>query len=264
MNSEEIRTRLKHGQAVIGAWLQLPSQDTAEIIGRSGYDWAAADLEHGAVTRADLPGIFRALELGGTAPFARLICADRERIKEALDSGARGLIFPMIETRNQLDEAIAQALYPGGEGHFTGRRGVGFSRANGYGMNLDKHLAPENGLGRNIVLVAQIEHIKAMDELEAIFSHPRLDAYLIGPYDLSASLGRPGDFNCPEFQAVLKHLTETAQACGLARGIHQVEPDPVALKARIDEGYSFLAYGVDALFLARAAINPLLPPPKGP
>jgi len=256
MNSVDIRARLKRGQAVIGAWLQLPSQDVAEIIGRSGYAWAAADLEHGAITRADLPGLFRALELGGTAPFARLLCADRERIKEALDSGARGLIFPMIETRAQLDEAIAQALYPGGDGPFAGRRGVGFARANGYGRNLAEHLAPENGLGRNIVLVAQIEHVKAMDELEAIFSHPRLDAYIVGPYDLSASLGKPGNFNCPEFQAVLTRLTETAQACGLARGFHQVEPDPAALKAKIDEGYSFIAYGVDALFLARAAVNP--------
>ena len=257
MNSDEIRARLKSGQAVIGAWLQLPSQDVAEIIGRSGYDWAAADLEHGAITRADLPGLFRALELGGTTPFARLLYADRERIKEALDSGARGLIFPMIETRAQLDEAIAHALYPGGDGPFAGRRGVGFARANGYGRNLAEHLAPENGLGRNIVLVAQIEHVNALNEMEAIFSHPRLDAYIIGPYDLSASMGRPGDFNHPEFQAVLKRLTETAKACGLAQGFHQVEPDPAALKTRVDEGYSFIAYGVDALFLVKAAVNPL-------
>ena len=256
MHSEEIRNRLKRGQAVIGTWLQLPSPDSAEIIGQAGYAWAAADMEHGAITRADLPGIFRALELGGTAPFARLLCADRERIKEALDSGARGLIFPMIESRSQLDDAIVHALYPGEHGPVSGRRGVGFARANAYGRNLAEHLAPENGLGRNIVLVAQIEHIKALDELEAIFSHPRLDAYMVGPYDLSASFGRPGDFNHPEYQAVLKRLTETAKACGLPRGIHQVEPEPFALKARIDEGYSFLAYGIDTLFLSRGAVNP--------
>ena len=255
MRSEEIRARLKRGEATVGAWLQLPSPDVAEIIGRSGYAWAAADMEHGAITRADLPGLFRALELGGTAPFARLLFADRERIKEALDSGARGLIFPMIESRAQLDEAIAQALYPGGSGPFIGRRGVGFARANGYGLRLAEHLA-ENGPGRNIVLVAQIEHIKALNEIEAIFSHPRLDAYMVGPYDLSASLGRPGNFDDPEFQAILKRLAETAQICGLARGIHQVEPDPAALKSKVAEGYSFLAYGTDALFLARAAVNP--------
>ena len=256
MTSEEIRARLKCGQAVIGTWLQLPSQDVAEIIGCSGYAWAAADMEHGAITRADLPGLCRALELGGTAPFARLLCADRERIKEALDSGARGLIFPMIESRAQLDEAIAQALYPGGVGPSSGRRGVGFARANGYGLRLAEHLESSNGLGRSIVLVAQIEHVNAMSELEAIFSHPRLDAYMVGPYDLSASLGRPGYFDHPEFQGILKRLADTARACGLAQGIHQVEPDPAALKARMTEGYSFLAYGTDAMFLARAAINP--------
>lgn len=254
---EGIRSRLKRGQAVVGTWLQLPSPDVAEIIGASGYDWAAVDLEHGAFTRSELPGIFRALELGGTEPFARLLSAERDQIKAALDSGARGLIFPMIESRAQLDEAIAQALYPGGSGGYAGQRGVGYARANNYGRHLSTHLDLEQGLGQHIVLAAQIEHVRALDNLDAIFSHPRLDAYIVGPYDLSASLGRPGDFEHPEFKTALARMTQTAKKHGLAMGLHQVQPDPAALHARLAEGYTFLAYGIDALFLMQNAENPL-------
>ena len=113
LTSKDIRNSLRRGEPVIGTWLQLPSPDVAEIVARLGYDWAAADLEHGSFTRAQLPDVFRALERWGTLPFARVAAADMTMIKAALDSGAAGLIFPMIESRKQLDDAIAWSLYPG-------------------------------------------------------------------------------------------------------------------------------------------------------
>ena len=112
--STHIRRMLKRGEPVIGTWLQLPNPDVAEIISRSGYAWAAVDLEHGSFTRAQLPDMFRALERWGTAPFARVAAAGMTGIKAALDSGARGLIFPMIADRGQLDAAIDRSLYSGG------------------------------------------------------------------------------------------------------------------------------------------------------
>ena len=78
MTIAEIRAKLKTGRPTVGAWLQLPSPDVAEIIGRSGYDWAAVDMEHGAMTRGVLPDLFRALECGGTLPFVRVAEAGRE------------------------------------------------------------------------------------------------------------------------------------------------------------------------------------------
>lgn len=105
--------------------MQIPSASVAEIMGRAGYDWVAVDLEHGAFTRNLLPDVFRAIELGGSLPFARIADCTMTSIKGALDSGAKGLIFPMIETRDQLDAAIDLALYPP-----NGIRGVGYCRAN--------------------------------------------------------------------------------------------------------------------------------------
>lgn len=257
VNSADIRQKLKRCEVTIGTWLQMPSADMAEIIGLTGYDWAAVDLEHGAFTRSELPNIFRALELGGTLPFARLRETSRGQIKSALDSGARGLIFPMIESSNQLVKAIEESLYPGGTECTNGTRGVGFARANAYGVELAAQMEPGHGTGREIVLVAQIEHIRAINELEAIFSHPRLDAYMVGPYDLSASMGLTGRFDHPDFLSALAEISQKAERHGLAKGIHVVEPDPDELMSRVSQGYSFLAYGIDAVFLARAALNPL-------
>ena len=98
---------MRGGNATIGTWLQFPSADVAEVMGASGYDWVAVDMEHGAFTRAILPDVFRAIERGGSTPFARIAQAELRPIKDALDSGAQGLVFPMIESREQLDRAIA-------------------------------------------------------------------------------------------------------------------------------------------------------------
>ena len=256
LTSKDIRNSLRRGEPVIGTWLQLPSPDVAEIVARLGYDWAAADLEHGSFTRAQLPDVFRALERWGTLPFARVAAADMTMIKAALDSGAAGLIFPMIESRKQLDDAIAWSLYPGGEAFAGGRRGVGFSRANAFGMDFAAHVDGKNGLGHDVVLVAQIEHVNALAELDEIFSHPRLDAYMIGPYDLSASMGLTGRFDHPDFLAALARIEQKGEAHTISKGYHVVQPNEEDLRAKIAQGYAFIAYGIDALFLQHAGKRP--------
>lgn len=256
LSSNDMRNAIRRGEPVIGTWLQLPSPDVAEVIARMGYAWAAADLEHGSFTRAQLPDVFRALERWGTLPFARVAAADMTMIKAALDSGARGLVFPMIESRKQLDDAIAWSLYPGGESFPGGRRGVGFSRANAFGMDFSAHVDGKNGLGHDLVLVAQIEHVNALAELDEIFSHPRLDAFMIGPYDLSASMGLTGRFDHPEFLSALALIEQKAKAHDMIKGYHVVQPSEADLRAKIAQGYAFIAYGIDALFLQHGGRHP--------
>ena len=256
LTSNDIRVRLRKGQATVGTWLQIPSPDVAEIIARMGYDWAAVDMEHGSFSHANLPDIFRALERWGTLPFARLPEASMRNIKDALDSGARGLIFPMIESREQLDKAIAWSLFPGNKECPSGKRGVGFSRANGFGRDFNAYVNSETGTANDIVLVAQIEHVNALGSLDAIFTHPRLDAYMIGPYDLSASMGCTGRFDDQEFLAALALIEQKAALHKLPKGYHVVTPDPELARQKMAEGYAFIAYGIDALFLQQSASRP--------
>lgn len=261
MDLKLLRQKLATGQATIGSWLQIPSPDVAEIMARAGYDWVAMDMEHGSIGIGALPNLCRAMECGGALPFARLPEAGRVWIKAALEAGAKGLIFPMIESGAQLEEAIDLATYPGQDTwrpqgqQAEAYRGVGFCRANQFGANFDNYrldTAPD------IFIVAQIEHIRAVENLDAILSQKRLDAIMVGPYDLSGSMGLTGQFQNPEFQAAMQKIRLACEKHGRIMGLHIVEPDKSALAAEIASGCRFIAYGIDALFLWKSAAKPIL------
>lgn len=261
MDASAIRGKIEAGQAAIGTWLQLPSPDAAEIMARAGYDWAAIDMEHGSFGVAALPDMMRAVECGGAAPFARLPVAEKAWIKAALEAGAQGLIFPMIESARQLAEAIDLATYPGqdfwrapGEAA-AAYRGVGFCRANQFGKGFADYRAKA---APRIFIAAQIEHIKAVDELDAILAHKRLDAIMVGPYDLSGSMGLTGQFDHPDFQKAMARIAAACKRHGAVMGAHVVEPDPALLKAEIARGSRFIAYGIDSVFLWKASQMPCL------
>lgn len=258
MSGQKIRQLLKAGQPAIGSWLQLPSPDVAELMAQAGYDWLAVDMEHGSFGPETLPNVFRAIESAGAAPFARLPEADKVWIKFALEAGACGLIFPMIESFDQLAKAIDLATYPGYDawrknGKANAYRGVGFCRANAFGQNFADY---REFVARELVLVAQIEHIGAVNDIEAIISHPRLDAIMVGPYDLSGSMGLTGQFDHPDFQKAMDKIATACRKSGMIMGCHVVEPDPALLQKEIDRGSRFIAYGIDTVFLWHSAKRP--------
>jgi 2-dehydro-3-deoxyglucarate aldolase len=119
-----IRAALRSGEVSLGSWIQFRDGSTAEIMGAAGYDWVAVDLEHGSISVGDLPDIFRALELGGTLPLARLAEGSSREARAALDAGAGGVIIPMIESAEQLVALRDITRWPP-----AGRRPVGVARA---------------------------------------------------------------------------------------------------------------------------------------
>lgn len=251
----EIRRTLAAGEASIGSWIQLPNGSVAEIMGRAGYDWVAVDLEHGAIDPGQLPDLFRALELGDTLPLARLADGSVTACKRALDAGAGGVIVPMVESASQLAAAVAACRWPP-----AGSRGVAFSRANLFGAHFDDYTLEAQAP----LVVAMIEHIRAVDDLDAIVATDGLDAILIGPYDLSASMGLTAQFEAARFVDTLERVRSVCRAHGMPSGVHVVPPSPEELRRRLDEGYRFLAYSLDSVFLRSAARRPVLDflPPK--
>lgn len=244
-----VKNKLKQGKPTIGSWMQLPNISVAEIMGQAGYDWVAIDFEHGSFSLEILTALCLALENGDTVPFARIAQAQQKEIKQALDAGVKGLIFPMINNAEELKRTISWASYPP-----YGTRGVGYSRANLFGKYFNE-LVPESV--NELVLIAQIEHIDAVKKLEEILAVERLDGIIVGPYDLSASMNLTGKFDHPEFQSILCEIENTAKEFSIPMGLHIVQPDIELLKKKIEDGYQFIAYGIDALFLYNAAENPL-------
>lgn len=261
MDVSGIRDLVKQGKPTIGTWLQLPSSDVAELVARAGYDWVAVDMEHASFGISILPDIFRAIECAGCAPFARLPEATKVWIKSALEAGAQGLIFPMIETAEQLAEAVDLSTYPGqdfwrGPGEVArAYRGVGFCRANQFGKNFEEY---RENRARQIFLVAQIEHIRAVENIDSILAHGRLDAIMVGPYDLSGSMGLTGQFEHPEFRAIMARIAKACEQHGAVMGAHVVENNLALLKAEIERGSRFIAYGIDSVFLWKACQRPAL------
>ena len=240
----KIRQQLKSGECSIGSWIQLPDASVAEIMGHAGYDWVAVDLEHGSIDISQLPGIFRALELGGTTPLVRLAEGTPKDCKRALDAGAAGVIIPMINSAENLRSTIAACCWPP-----AGSRGVGFSRANLFGKKFDAYRVE----AQEPLIVAMIEHETAIRALDDILDVQGLDALFIGPYDLSASLGLTGQFEDPTFQSALATIRDKAISKSIAVGMHVVAPSREKLRACLAEGYQFVAYSIDAVMLQDAA-----------
>ncbi|MEY2744244.1 MAG: hypothetical protein RJA65_247 [Actinomycetota bacterium] len=175
-----VRTALRSGVPTIGSWMQIPDSNIAEIMGRAGYQWVAIDMEHGPVAVNQLPDIFRALELGGTLPLARVASPLPINCRQALDQGAAGVVVPMISSAAQLQSIIGECHWPP-----RGRRGVGFQRANIFGKFFDAYMQE----AQESLVIAQIEHVDAVNNLDSIVKVEGLDAIMVGPYDLSKSKG---------------------------------------------------------------------------
>ena len=244
---KKIRDRLQNGYHSIGSWMQIPNASVAEILGQAGYEWVVVDMEHGAISIHQLPDLFRALELGDTLPLVRLAQGKPKDCKQALDAGAGGVIVPMVESASQLISVRDACCWPP-----AGVRGVGFSRANLFGKNFDNYAEEAQAP----LLVPMIENIRAVDDLEAILSVEQIDALLIGPYDLSASMNLTGNFDHSDFVKALQKIRTLSAAAKVPCGIHVVNPSTEELRHRLDEGYQFIPYSIDAVFLNHSVICP--------
>ena len=248
---QKIRQYLAEGRHVLGSWMQLPCPEVAEILGSRGFDFVGVDLEHSNITRNQLPNIFRALELGNTLPLVRIAKPDSFLAIEALEQGAAGVIVPQIRSKSQLSEIKESFSLPP-----RGTRGMGFNRGNGYGIQFHEY---REGLGQEPLLVPMIEHIEALQNIDEILSVD-VDAALIGPFDLSASLDCTAEWDNPKFLQALGEFKKGCRRNNVPMGYHipgnHLSKDPmVEFLERREEGYTFLTYSGDVNFLNMTTAN---------
>jgi 2-dehydro-3-deoxyglucarate aldolase len=228
----------------IGSWIQIGHPAIAEIMASAGFDWLAVDLEHSTIGLREAEELIRVIDLKRVVPLVRLSSNNPEQIKRVMDAGAHGVIVPMVNSSEQAQIAVSATKYPP-EGH----RSVGLARAQGYGARFPEYFDWQH---KNSLVVVQIEHIDAVDNLDSILSVTGVDAYLVGPYDLSGSLGMPGNFQAPEYLEAIQRIHSVGQKLGVPGGVHIVEPDLAQLRQRIEEGNRFIAYSVDTRMLDTA------------
>lgn len=238
---KSLKEKLLNKKLTIGSWITLGHPAIAEIMAKSGFDWLTVDMEHSAITLHQAQQLIQVIELAGCVPLVRVGANDANLIKRVMDAGAHGVIVPMVNTREDAMRAVNAVKYPP-----LGTRGVGLARAQGYGFEFESY---KEWVEKESVVIAQVEHIDAVNNLEDILSVEGVDAFIIGPYDLSGSLGVPGQFDHPDVIAALERVQEVSRRMDAVSGFHIIPPELTALKEKIDLGYSFIGFSLDILFL---------------
>ena len=237
MKNTPLKQKLKRGIPAIGTWLTLAHPALAEMAARAGFDWVAVDLEHSSITLRECEDLIRVLDLAGTTPLVRLTSNDTNQISRVMDCGARGVIVPNVSTAAEAAAAVGAVYYPP-----RGSRGTGLARAHAYGADFAGSRAR---LEREGVVVAMIETARGVENADAILATPGVDAYFLGPYDLSSSLGVPGKTSHPKVEAAIAKVRAAGRRAGKPGGLHIAEPDIAALKRRMKEGFGFIAYSLE-------------------
>jgi 2-keto-3-deoxy-L-rhamnonate aldolase RhmA len=240
--NHDIRERLRAGRTLLGTMVTRPTAATAEILAATGFDWLFVDAEHGALETRELAAILQAVS-DKVACIVRVPAADEVAIKKALDLGAAGIIVPRIDTPEQAADVVRFARYAP-----EGARGVGLARAHGYGFKFKEYVENANA---QIAVIVQAEHASAVDNIEAIARVPGVDAVLLGPYDLSASLGKMGQVDDPAVVAAIARVTAACRAAGMPLGFFGVSA--AAVRPYVERGYTLIVAGVDTLFLGAGA-----------
>jgi len=243
MLAAKIKEKLKGGKVSLGTWMSMAHVSIAEIYADAGYDWVVIETEHTAIDVSEVLRLIIAIEGRGSIPLVRLAWNDPIQAKAVMDSGAAGVLVPMVNSKADAEAAVAAVKYPP-----LGNRGVGLARAQGYGASFDAYVRAANEDG---LLIVQIEHADAVGNIDEILAVPGIDGTFIGPYDLSMSMGLAGQLRHPKVEAAKRRVLEATLAHGLSAGIHLVHPDTAAedLKACLADGYTFIALGTDILFL---------------
>ena len=216
-----------------------------EILAETGFDWLFIDAEHGPFDPHDTQGM---LQAAGDCPCViRVPAGDEVWIKKALDIGAAGIIVPQVNSAEHAERLVRMCKYSP-----EGVRGVGLARAHRYGINFEGYIENAN---RETAVILQAEHKDAVANIESIVKVPGIDAILIGPYDLSASLGKIGQVSHPEVKAMIDHVMTVCHAADVKLGIFGVTPDAVLPYYR--KGFSLIRVGVDSLFIVKSATETL-------
>ena len=239
-----LKDKLKNRQLTIGSWITINSTSIAEILANAGYDWLVVDLEHSTISIDQAAELIRTIELSGVPSLVRLTSNDANQIKRVMDAGARGIVVPMIKNAAQAKFAVASTRYPP-----LGNRGVGLARAQSYGASFKDYFSWQADMNDGPVVIVQIEHIDAVEDLKNILNVEGVDAFFIGPYDLSCSMGIPGDFDHPKFIQTMNKIIDISNSVGAVSGLHVVEPDIKLLSEAVRVGHKFIAYSVDIRML---------------
>jgi len=236
-----LKKKLRSRQNLFAAWTSLSHPSITEIFARAGVDFVGIDIEHSTISQEQSQRIIAASHAGGTLCLPRVASHNMEMIKRLLDSGADGLIVPMVNTPEEAEQLISWSKFSP-----AGRRSFGIARAQGYGFDFDEYTENWNASSS---LIVQIESVQGVEHIDKILSYDEIDGAMVGPYDLSGSLGIPGQLDHPRVVEAGKKVISACSKYGKACGTQVVEPDMESVRNAISAGYTFIVLASDVFLL---------------
>lgn len=240
-----VKQSLLENRITIGTWIQIGHPVSAEILARAGYDWIVIDCEHTDIDIECFSNLARAMYGRGPAPIVRVRENNTLFIRQVLDAGAAGIIVPLVNSAEEAIHAVKASKYLP-----EGKRGYAFSRANNWGVDFDEYSATAN---KDIFVIVMIESKEAVENIGEILSVEGIDGVFIGPYDMSGSYGVTGQVSHPLLLNAYKKVIHECRMHGKPAGIHLVNPDLIKITSALKDGFTFLAMGMDTVFLSESA-----------
>ena len=226
---------------VLGAWTSLGHPSITEIFTTTGVDFVGIDLEHSTISQEQAQRIIAAAQAGGVACLPRVSSHNGEQIARLLDSGADGVIIPNVSTTAQVERILSWCKYP-----LVGRRSYGVARAQGYGVDFEAYVSTWNERSTVLLQIESIEGVEAVDELLAFQA---VDGVMVGPYDISGSLGIPGRLDDPRVAEACGRVIRACRKRQKACGTQVIEPTMESVGAAFAQGYTFVVLASDVFIL---------------
>jgi 2-keto-3-deoxy-L-rhamnonate aldolase RhmA len=235
------RARLRSGERVIAPLVTLNSPPVVELLAEAGFDWLFLDAEHAPFDALEMQALMQAA--GATPCVVRLASSDEIHVKQALDIGAAGIIAPQVNSAEHARQIVQWSKYAP-----AGRRGMGIARAHRYGLKVPEYVHTAN---ENTAVIVQAEHHEAAKHIREIVRVEGVDGVLIGPYDLSASLGVPGRVDHQDVKDAIACVSDACREAHVPIGIFGLTAD--AVRPYIEQGFTMIVAGVDTVMLAQAS-----------
>lgn len=236
-----LKEKLRSRKPVFAAWTSLAHSSITEIFSRAGVDFVGIDIEHSTISQEQSQRIIAASQASGSLCLPRVASHNMEMIKRLLDSGADGLIVPMVNTLQEAKEIVSWCKYPS-----EGKRSFGISRAQGYGFDFDEYI---KGWNKSSSLIVQIESAEGVANIDEIIALNGIDGAMVGPYDLSGSLGIAGQLDSPEVIKACKKVIASCKRHKKSCGTQLVSPDAAGVKEAFSSGFTFIVLSSDVFLL---------------
>ena len=240
-----LKEKLRNNKPTFGSWLTIGHPAIVEILASAGFEWLTIDMEHTTIDLAKAQELITVIQANGMEALVRVSKNEEVIIKRVLDAGANGVIVPMVKSREDAQQAVDYVKYPP-----VGKRGVGLARAQKYGIGFEQYKKWQE---EGTVIIAQIEHIDSVRNIDDIILTPHIDGTIVGPFDLSASMGMPGEYHKQEVIDALKYVEDRCMALNKPLGFHVINPDYRDIQETLHKGYTFLAFSLDFFFLGDKA-----------